>query len=341
MLKMISLNIYLSINEIMEAEVDELDKRILYELDLNGRATYSEIGKKLKVSKERAKYRVQKLEESGIITNYYAVVDQAKLGFSSYRIYIKLERLGKRGEIEFIDYLMKQKDIWIIASVSGNFHVAFGVWARTMWDFQEFWNKMMEQHGDIITWFQIAPIMSYTEFSRDYLIESERKIERKALTTFRRCEPMQVDEVDMKILSALCKNARTSLDEIARELGVSLMVVRYRLKKLKESGVLLGFRALIDQRKLGYDYYKVDVVFGERKRGEEFKKYMLAHPNVAYSEETIQGSDFEFDVHVRGLGELLEMMGEARRKFGKTIKQYWYYYMLKMHKTEYIPALPG
>jgi hypothetical protein len=44
---------------------------------------------------------------------------------------------------------------------------------------------------------------------------------------------------------------------------------------------------------------------------------------------------------VKGLAELLGMMDAAREKFGKTIKEYWYYSLLKFHKTEYIPALPG
>ncbi|MFH0817522.1 MAG: hypothetical protein V1909_02700 [Candidatus Micrarchaeota archaeon] len=68
---------------------------------------------------------------------------------------------------------------------------------------------------------------------------------------------------------------------------------------------------------------------------------LFSNPNVTYTEETIQDSDFEFDAHVQGLGKLLELMNDARKKFGKTIKQYWYYNMLKMHKSEYIPALPG
>jgi DNA-binding Lrp family transcriptional regulator len=319
-------------------EIDALDRKILHGLDMNGRAAYSEMGKKLRISKERVRYRIERLEKEGIITGYYAVVDLAKLGLLQFRVYLKLESLGKKGSEELIGWLVKRDDVWFVGEVSGNFHIALGMYAKSIWGFQKFWNELMEKYGSVIGWYLVSPMTSYTEFSRDYLLENEKTHARKEFTTFRECEQVPADEIDLRILRALGKNARTSLDSIARKLGVSLMVVRYRVKKLKEQGVLLGYRALFDHGKLGYEYYKVDVLLGERKHATQLKKFILGNPNVAYTEETIQGSDFEFDVHVKGLGQLLGIMEEARGRFGKAIKQYGYYNMVKIHKSEYLPA---
>ncbi len=45
-----------------------------------------------------------------------------------------------------------------------------------------------------------------------------------------------VDELDMRILSLLQKNARLSYREIAKELGVAVGTVYNRIKRLEESG---------------------------------------------------------------------------------------------------------
>ncbi len=57
----------------------------------------------------------------------------------------------------------------------------------------------------------------------------------------------------MKIVEILQKNARTPYTQIARKLGVTEAAVRKRVKKLEEIGVIKGYRAIIDPKKLGYN----------------------------------------------------------------------------------------
>ena len=51
-----------------EAGLDELDCKILYELDCNCRQSNAAIGKKLRVNKSVVGYRIQKLLENGLKT---------------------------------------------------------------------------------------------------------------------------------------------------------------------------------------------------------------------------------------------------------------------------------
>lgn len=62
-----------------------------------------------------------------------------------------------------------------------------------------------------------------------------------------------IDAIDRKILSYLIKNARMPFLEIARECGISGAAIHQRVKKLEDSGVILGSRLQVDPKVLGYD----------------------------------------------------------------------------------------
>jgi len=62
-----------------------------------------------------------------------------------------------------------------------------------------------------------------------------------------------LDEIDLKILELLSKDARKSFREIAKELELSVATVHNRVKKLMAEGVIKGFAPIIDFSKLGYD----------------------------------------------------------------------------------------
>lgn len=58
------------------------------------------------------------------------------------------------------------------------------------------------------------------------------------------------DEQDLEIMTILQENARTSNAEIARQLGVVPSCVLERIRKLETRGVIQGYRARLDPRKL-------------------------------------------------------------------------------------------
>jgi DNA-binding Lrp family transcriptional regulator len=60
--------------------VDDLDRQIIDLLRADGRATLAELGQRVGISSPAVKRRMDRLEASGVITGYTAVVDEAKLG---------------------------------------------------------------------------------------------------------------------------------------------------------------------------------------------------------------------------------------------------------------------
>ena len=60
-----------------------------------------------------------------------------------------------------------------------------------------------------------------------------------------------LDEKDMLILNALRRNAREKLCNLAEKLGISNTAVKKRIEKLEKEGVILGYRAVVNEQLLG------------------------------------------------------------------------------------------
>jgi Lrp/AsnC family transcriptional regulator, leucine-responsive regulatory protein len=66
-------------------------------------------------------------------------------------------------------------------------------------------------------------------------------------------EPIELDEIDFGILSILQENCRVSLAKIGEQVGLSSPSVIERVKKLEDNGVIRGYHAQLDARRLGVD----------------------------------------------------------------------------------------
>jgi Lrp/AsnC family transcriptional regulator, regulator for asnA, asnC and gidA len=64
---------------------------------------------------------------------------------------------------------------------------------------------------------------------------------------------LEIDNVDLKILSILSEDAKLPYTEIAKRVFVSGGTVHVRMRKLEEMGVVQGAGLKIDYSKLGYD----------------------------------------------------------------------------------------
>jgi Lrp/AsnC family transcriptional regulator, leucine-responsive regulatory protein len=63
----------------------------------------------------------------------------------------------------------------------------------------------------------------------------------------------KLDPIDHRILEILQKNARTKLNEMAQQLGLTIPTISERIQKLEERGVIKGYTAILDAKRLGKD----------------------------------------------------------------------------------------
>ena len=74
---------------------------------------------------------------------------------------------------------------------------------------------------------------------------------------------IKLDQIDRYILNILQIEARSSASYIAEKISMSIPAVIDRIKKLQESGVIMGFTTLLDHRKVGLDVSAFITVISE------------------------------------------------------------------------------
>lgn len=62
-----------------------------------------------------------------------------------------------------------------------------------------------------------------------------------------------LDKIDVQILETLQRHGRTKRNDLADAVGLSIPSVSERLRKLEENGIITGFHAVLDPKKLGKD----------------------------------------------------------------------------------------
>ncbi len=62
-----------------------------------------------------------------------------------------------------------------------------------------------------------------------------------------------LDDIDVTILDILQRHGRTRRNDLAEKVGLSLPSVSDRLHKLEEAGIISGYHATVDPKKVGRD----------------------------------------------------------------------------------------
>ncbi len=117
---------------------------------------------------------------------------------------------------------------------------------------------------------------------------------------------VDIDVVDRKLLSALQRDTRQSIADLASLVGASTASVQRRLKRLRDSGVVLGETAQLDPAQLGFGITAIVSVELERDRLDQidaFKRKARADPNVQHFYCVAGEADFIIVVIARDIAD--------------------------------------
>ncbi len=126
-----------------------------------------------------------------------------------------------------------------------------------------------------------------------------------------------LDDTNRRLLDELQTEARLSVAELARRVGLSAPAVAERLQRLERDGVIGAYRAVLDPRALGY---ALTVIIRIRPAPRELRKVAeLARDTPEVVEcHRITGDDcFFMRAHVRDVEHLEELI-DRFVAFGQT-----------------------
>jgi Lrp/AsnC family leucine-responsive transcriptional regulator len=128
-----------------------------------------------------------------------------------------------------------------------------------------------------------------------------------------------IDQIDLKILSILQNHGRSRLADIAAEVELSTPAVLERVKKLEAGGVITGYQALLDGKKVGKDITAfIGVSVGHQRDIDKFAAQMLKYLDVLECHHVTGDETFILKVKSANTGSLEKLLGEIRSVEGVT-----------------------
>ncbi len=154
--------------------------------------------------------------------------------------------------------------------------------------------------------------------------------------------PHRFDAYDRKIMIALNEDARQSLADLSKKVGLSRDAIRNRIERLIKNKVIINFKPILNPPAMGYpiiNYVFIALNNPNTEQEKKFISYMKAHKNITYVASLIGKWDFIIDIMAENPGRFNEVMKEIRQKFSELIKDYEIYGLLEEYKYEEIAGL--
>lgn len=123
---------------------------------------------------------------------------------------------------------------------------------------------------------------------------------------------MEIDRYDRLILQALQADGRISNQELAERIGLSPSPCLRRVRALEDSGLITGYRALLDAKRLGLTLMALIGISMDQHTPERFANFEASIAAVPEVLECLlitgQQSDYQLKVVVRDMDAYQELL---------------------------------
>lgn len=319
----------------MQHELDLYDRKLLFELDKDSSIGLSALATKLKRSKQFILYRMNKLEELGVITGYHAIVDMSKLGYFTFRVYFKFQQMTQGQGTQFVDHVRaKLPQVWTITSMHGKWDYALFLGVKTISEFHQIWDDIMLSYKRFIKLYNVAVYAPIYNFNRKFFLDTNAEAIQRI---YGAGEKEEIDELDWRLIQEFANNVRQSSLEIARRLHISADTVRNRIRTLEKKKIIVGYKLGLSLEPLHHVGYRVDLGLLSTKRNKEIFEYSKHHKNIYQINKSIGGADFEMEVIVKDLNHLISLIDEIKIRFNDVVSDVDYFGFSTFHILKYIP----
>ena len=130
-------------------------------------------------------------------------------------------------------------------------------------------------------------------------------------------ETYDLDGIDRQLLDALQTDSKRSLKEIGAEVGLSAPSVMERVRKLENAGIIRGYHALLDARKVGLDIAAfIGASISNPAHLSAFEEWVESIPQVMECHHVTGGHTLLLKVKTRNTRELEQLISRIRSMEG-------------------------
>lgn len=207
-------------------QIDELDLKLVSELENDARQSSREIAAKLGTTATTVSRRLQRLLDAKLITIATIPIPSA-LGYKMVAYVGVNIHPGKSHAV--IDFLRPHKNVRVIRLISGRFDILLSVLFRNLTELSTF---IREELGNTpyLVHAETMIVLKRTKSSWTYLSSSPVIVKDP--------RPRELDELDLRLIRELEKHPRESIKNLAAKLGMSRIWTSRKLQALLDDNII-------------------------------------------------------------------------------------------------------
>lgn len=299
-------------------KLDNVDRRILFELERNARIPDVKLAKIVKKSKDAVRYRIKILEEKGIITGYKTWIDLAKLGFRSATIYLTLLNIPNKKE-KLIEFIKNNPRCYWIGVAEGVWNIGVTYFIKSNEELFVLKHELIEKFREIILDVKVTNLVEVSVHNKNFLVNEETKL----ITFTEKIDEINIDEISKKILKAIYWNSIANVAFLANKLNTTVDIIRNRIKHLEKEKIIIKYTAVIDYQKIDYEFHKAFIYlknFNSEILGK-LKNYIANSKIIINMVRQIAPWDLELILFTKNFSEYDLAIGEFTSNFSQNIQR--------------------
>lgn len=321
--------------------LDAKDMKVMELVTEDGRLSLNTVASKVRLSREAVAYRIKRLQELNILRNCVAKIDMTRFYQCSYYVLFRFRKTSPDLHRQRIEALAASPYVMWVGSLSGEYDIAASFLTRDTSDLLDFVRYLENLFTDLN-----YELMIYTrEFKNSHkdIFRTSKGLPEPAdgfmMRSFAKSKILAPDDIDMIILYALSKNANITNAELGGMTGLSAEAVRQRIKQLEHSGLITGYRYLINIYNMNMEVYAVYLRFENltQQKEDELRMYIQTLPNVYYSARLIGKYNVQIGLTARDRFHFQDIVDEIRNRFSESISICHTHIVFGENKHTYFP----
>ena len=144
----------------MAFQLDNVDKKILTELQIDASQSLEDIAKKVGASKTPVWNRIKKLRKIGIIKNHTVILDPDKLGLEAcFFVLVRTSEHEKDWQDSFLNALLSREEVLEAHRLAGDIDYILKVRVRNAKAYDEFYQALISE----VKIFNVTALLSMEE----------------------------------------------------------------------------------------------------------------------------------------------------------------------------------
>lgn len=299
-------------------------QRILYQMELDARQNFTDIGKQAGVSQQTVSYAVKRMGEDGIIRTVYPLFDYTKFGYSGYVALFRVNTFSRDRMEALVEMLEDHEMVAWVNRLAGGWDLLVFFLAPNASYFNKEFKALVSRRPKQLRTYRILTTVVIHDMGRGYLGEDGMGQGPEDIIVGGDRNVLELSPEERETAHLLYEDPLQSSVGMARELDVTAKTVIDRINSLEDRKLVNGYRPLLGVQELGVsasllfiNYTKQDV-----EQEDEMVRYCRAHPNVTLLMKTFGGWDVMIRLEAESPAERQEVIQSIRERFEEVILDY-------------------